>query len=243
VKTEKREAKKAEKAEKKLTKKRRKSVVSLSRSGSQKAVIRSGSLADVDVDAIEADRTKIKAIVVYRNRDEFECTLSYIIRDLDQFDQVIIFKNTNNEDDLEYLGNLDARLPDKFLIANNDSIKKKKIGTDEAVYELYAIAREENTFYLKLDHDVVYAHEDAYKNLIEFALAHKDEYAVFSGNVVNNGPLDAIHQEKGASLTNKLISRDDPYKVLHKLSGAQQVHASFCIGHEGSTLDKYYLEI
>ena len=246
VKAEKQEEKSAvkaekqeEKAEKKLTKKRRKSTVVVSR-GDESTVIRSGSLKDIST--VDDGRTRVKLVIPYGRKERVECLLSYAMRDLDVFDEVLVWVNTGNVADLEYLAQLDLKLPDKFRLLREEALKSKDLGTRRGVYPMYGQLREDNTLYVKVDDDVVYVHEGAFRSLVDFALANKDAHTVFSGNVVNSGPMDSVHQTKGASLTEKVIEYNSPYKTLFSAKGARQVHASFCRAYdqlEGASLSKY----
>ena len=249
IKAEKQEEKaavKAEKvavqAEKKLTKKRRKSTVVVSR-GNESTIIRSGSLKDIST--VDDGRTRVKLVIPYGRKDRVECLLSYVMRDLDVFDEVLLWANTADTGDNAYLAQLDLKLPDKFRILREEATKAKDLGTLRGVYPMYGQLREDNTLYVKVDDDVVYVHEGAFRSLVDFALANKEVNTVFSGNVVNSGPMDSVHQMKGASLTDKLISYNSPYKILNSAKGARQVHASFCRAYdqvEGADLNKYVVE-
>lgn len=248
----KKEEKKRKKSRKKLMKRASTRTINMGRVGQSNEIIDEEAWDKQTAEVVDntvangGDVEKVYLVIPYGRRLYFDLLLSYVLRDIDLFDMVYLWKNTNNIQDLEHLAALNAKLPmDKFTIIEPE-LSNSEVGRISGVYPLYAlpIFRDPNALIIKIDDDVVYAHEEAFKNLIDFSREHRQEYTVFGGNTINSGPIDSYHQSVGASANLPVINLDNPYKVLHskKGKGALHVHTSFFKAinrEEGRDLSRY----
>lgn len=204
----------------------------------------SPSLSSLSSVAASSSRKLIRLVVTYGRTPYFRCLLQYILRDLDQFDEVVIWKNTKVEADSNFL---DATLNDlkaRGLDAKFRVVYPAKItGRADGVYPMYQQLNDPNSLYIKIDDDIVYAAPGAFANLINYSLANEHKYCVFSANVVNSGPCDALHQSQGASRDGPVKFRiDNSYDTLLKPKGAMQVHDSLQAAIAAGDTSKYDME-
>ena len=251
AKKSKKEAKKASKAAEKLEKEMKGNTIRMQRRMSTAGAANlEAALAATAAIAAQVDESELKVKLVIpvgcsRDGDSeytLECLFHYVLLAIDSFDEVILYQNTENTDDVAYLRTLNERLDDRFTLISPDEIE----GGEDGLYRLLASPemRQANTLYVVAEDDVVYAGPDSFSNLIEFAKNNRDTFTVFSGNVVNNGPLDQVHQQRGISFIDELINYRDPYDELHEKAVAQQVHASALRsikGMEGGSPQDYYM--
>jgi hypothetical protein len=113
----------------------------------------------------------------------------------DEFDEWVIWVNTTNQEDIEYIQHLEK---------NNDYITSQHL--DELVntndrnlgtlFNFYKTCTDENTTYLKLDDDIVYIHKNSIKDLFDFRIKNQD-YFLVSGNILNNAIITHLYQING----------------------------------------------
>lgn len=184
---------------------------------------------------------KVKLVVAYGRRQFFRALLPYILRELNVFDEIILWKNTKNSLDLKFLDDVlnvlkQKGLSDKFKPINPD----KPNGKGSGVFPVYRKLNDQDTLYIKIDDDVVWVTPNGFESLIKFALENEHNYAVFSANVINSGPPDVLHQRKGASASGPILFKEsNPYDKLLSSAGAAQVHESLQKSVENGTTDKY----
>ncbi len=208
-----------------------------------RAVKAVSSLPNIIRDVVETLRVdNVKLIVAYGRERYFECLLPYILRELDQFTEVIIWKNTKNVADLKFLDGLLDELKKKGGLDEkfNPVHPKNPNGKRSGVYPLYSLCNDDNTLYIKMDDDIVWVAENGFAELIKFAKANVHRYCLVSANVVNSGPLDAVHQGNEASAIDPVeIKGSDPYKTLMTLAGVKHVHTSLQKAIEKKDISKY----
>jgi len=247
-KSSKKEERRAKKAAEKLEKEMANNTIRMTRRkstiGSVEAAVEATKIIAEQVDYSEL---KVKLVIPIgcgtAGDSEFtlECLLHYALESLDDFDGIVLYRNTDDTDDVAYFRTLTERLDERFTIIEPEEIE----GGEDGLSWLFASSelRQLNTLYIFAEDDVVYAGPDSFKNLIQYAKDNRGDHTVFSGNVVNNGPLDRVHQQRDVSFIDDIINYDDAYDELHEAKVAQQVHASaLCaIKHmdQGSPLDYY----
>jgi len=189
---------------------------------------------------------RIVLVVTYGRRRYFRSLLPYILRELDLFDEVVLWKNTKDSNDLKFLDDVLNALRDKGLRDKFTSIHPAKVtGTKDGVFPVYRKLNDPKTVYIKIDDDVVWVAPGGFTALAKFAIDHEDDYAVFSANMVNSGPADVLHQRQGASASEPLVFKEkNPYKNLLTSSGAAQVHESLqnAVASGEESLNKYVVE-
>ena len=187
---------------------------------------------------------KVKLVVPCGRRKVLQVLLLYILRELDVFDQVIFWENTANPEDLMFLKEALSNINNPKFVTVNPT---KVTGDQKGVFPLYEAMHkrdsDDNTLWIKIDDDVVWVEEGAFERLVKFAIDNRYKNTVFSANVVNSGPLDALHQKVGASSEGPIVFKGkNPYKQLMTFYGAQQVHHDLLDSISKGTTNKYHLD-
>jgi len=107
-----------------------------------------------------------------------------------EFDEWVLWVNTNNLEDIGYMEELQR---------DNDFIKLQRSEIDVngswSIYDFYKKCAEDS-IYIRLDDDIVYIREGSIKDLFEFRANNPDYFLVY-GNIVNNGITSHLYQRKG----------------------------------------------
>ncbi|MEM4134601.1 MAG: hypothetical protein QXV73_05330 [Candidatus Micrarchaeia archaeon] len=109
-------------------------------------------------------------------------------------DQVYIWRNTKNEDDLRYIDSLES---DYFKIF--DITKEGEMFEEPKQYntgKYYRYTTDPNTIYVRFDDDIVYVDDDYFKNILDFRL-NNPQYFLVMGNIWNNAIISYIQQRMG----------------------------------------------
>jgi hypothetical protein len=111
----------------------------------------------------------------------------------DEFDKWVIWVNTTNEEDIEYM---------KILSSNHDYIELQysDIPVDPngshtaTICDFFKKCIDDDTVYLRLDDDVVYIHKNSIKDLFDFRIENEDYFLVY-GNILNNAIITNLYQK------------------------------------------------
>jgi hypothetical protein len=114
-----------------------------------------------------------------------------------EFDEWILWVNTENTDDIRYMEKLESE--NEFI-----KLQRTKIGVkgNETIFHFFKECVDENSVYIRLDDDIVYVKPNSLNNLFDFRINNPNYFLVY-GNIVNNAILSHLHQKKG-TLTNEV---------------------------------------
>jgi hypothetical protein len=140
----------------------------------------------------------------------------------DSFDEWHLWVNTKNENDINYMKNLECQYKWIKLIYRTS----KKLGTNQAIHLFFDYTIDVNTIYIRLDDDIVWMEDDFIKKLVKFRKENRQYFLVYA-NIVNNNVIDHIHQRLG-------VLSDIPF-IEYKCTGnawksseiSQAVHKKF----------------
>lgn len=120
-----------------------------------------------------------------------EILLSYLLKFKNEFDMWEIWVNTTNNQDLEYIEDINQKYEWIKLIKLNEPLSK--IHCMDDIYKFWQFIDKEN-FYLRLDDDIVYIKEKSIKSMFDYRINNKNPFLVY-GNVVNNQIIDSLRQK------------------------------------------------
>ena len=115
----------------------------------------------------------------------------HLLNQKSDFDKWVLWANTDNEDDLNYI---------RHLSETNDFIEHVEL--DVPFYHNFSISSffkhciDEDAMYLRLDDDICYIHDNAVKNIFEYREANQEPFLIY-GNIVNNAIVNYVHQRTG----------------------------------------------
>lgn len=142
-----------------------------------------------------------------------ERTMSLLMKYLDRehrsglLDEVQVWTNTRDERDLAYLESLSSAYGFVDLKPPaSDWLEPKQRNTGT----FYQYTRDHGTIYVRFDDDIVYLHEDALRNLLEFRLKHQEYFLVFP-TIWNNAVVSWIEQHKVGAIDESHGTTYEPY--------------------------------
>ncbi len=133
-------------------------------------------------------------------KNYLEILKEYIIKN-ELVDEWHLWQNCRNRDDLEYLKKL-SESSKKILIIEADNVD----GTNKSVNKFYKFCNQSNTFYIKVDDDILYVHPKTIDRLLNIAIEEKNRYLYWSPIVINNAVCSAVLSAKGILTTGVHLS-------------------------------------
>lgn len=124
-------------------------------------------------------------------RDFLKILYNNLLKYRDQFDEWVLWANTENKKDLAYI---------EYLATTNDFISCKKLDVKFAgnfsISSFFKYCQDESAVYLRLDDDICFIDSQALNNIFTFRLNNPNPFVVV-GNIVNNAVINHIHQKAG----------------------------------------------
>lgn len=154
-----------------------------------------------------------RIIVTAAGRKEYlSILLKYIkyAKQLGEFDGWHLWHNTEKEEDISYIYDLEKQydfikvipFPDSETLEKTCFISSPIYNAGKMVYActikyFYTVdSTDENAVYLKLDDDIVFIEKHSIGKLFEYRLENKTNFLVY-GNTINNTAMANIHQKIG----------------------------------------------
>jgi hypothetical protein len=140
-----------------------------------------------------------KILVTPAGRKRYlEILLSNLKKVRNEFDEWILWVNTNDESDIDYMEQIEIK---------NDFIKLQRskipVNGNLSIYQFFKECVDENSVYIRLDDDIVYIEPDSINKIFEFRI-NNPQYFLIYGNIVNNAITSHLYQNKGI-LNNDII--------------------------------------
>lgn len=133
-----------------------------------------------------------KIIVTPAGRKQFlEILFNNLFSLQDEFDKWILWANTDNQSDLEYI---------RGLSSTYDFIEHIELDIPFAynfsISSFFKYAKDLDTAYLRLDDDICFIDKNAISNIFEYRIKNLDPFLVY-GNIVNNAMINYVQQRCG----------------------------------------------
>jgi len=113
----------------------------------------------------------------------------------DEFDKWVIWVNTTNDEDIEYIKSI-AEEYDYIELQHSDIPVDPNGSHTATICGFFKKCIDENSVYLRLDDDIVYIHKNSINDLFKFRLANENYFLVF-GNILNNAIITNLYQRNG----------------------------------------------
>jgi hypothetical protein len=111
----------------------------------------------------------------------------------DEFDKWVIWVNTTNPEDIEFIEELNKNYD--YIDLQYSEIPVDPNGSHTAtICEFFKKCIDEDSVYLRLDDDIVYIHNGSIKDLFEFRILN-DNYFLVYGNILNNAIITNLYQK------------------------------------------------
>lgn len=133
-----------------------------------------------------------KIIVTPAGRKQFlEILYNNLYAVRDQFDEWILWANTDNKEDLDYI---------RHLSESNDFIRCIDLDVpyngNFSIASFFKYAKDVNSVYLRLDDDICFVDKSAIENIFNYRISNPEPFLVY-GNIVNNAIINYIQQRSG----------------------------------------------
>jgi hypothetical protein len=136
-----------------------------------------------------------KIIVTPAGRKRYlEVLYLNLLKCKDEFDKWVIWVNSDNIDDINYMISLSEN--NDFIELQHCDIPVDPNGSHTStICTFFRKCIDEDSVYLRLDDDVVYIHKGSIKDLFEFRI-NNDEYFLVFGNILNNAIISHLYQNQ-----------------------------------------------
>jgi len=141
-----------------------------------------------------------KIIVTPAGRKRYlEILLKNLNKCRDEFDEWVIWVNTDNQEDISYIENLNNQYDYIRLQYSETSVDPNGSHT-ATICKFFKKCIDDESVYLRLDDDVVFIEKESIKKLFDFRIKNEQYFLVF-GNILNNALITNLYQQKNI-LTN-----------------------------------------
>lgn len=129
-----------------------------------------------------------------------EILVKYLLKHRDIVDSVQLWENTLNKSDIDWIRSLKSdyfiplRIPDRDKFGNQLHFHRHPVQYNTGRFYVYT--KDPDTLYIRFDDDIVYVHDDYFKNILDFRIDNPDYFLVF-GNIWNNAIISYIEQKMG----------------------------------------------
>jgi len=113
----------------------------------------------------------------------------------EEFDQWIIWVNTDNADDIKYMEEI-SETNDYIKLHFLDSRVDPNGSHTSTICKFFKDYTDTESAYLRLDDDIVYIEKGSIKDLFDFRISNEEYFLVF-GNILNNSIVTSLYQKKG----------------------------------------------
>ncbi len=181
-------------------------------------------------------------VVIPSGRQRYmEVLLPHILRQRPLVDELRLWVNTKDHQDLEYLNSLPSRYPG-FISLEQCPPDEPRIGMGWAIHHFYRNAIDPSTVYIRVDDDVAWMEDDFLEKIYNFRVNNPQYFLVY-GNIVNNAVCDHLHQQRGVYPPEPVFGRAclDP-NGWQKPEMAEGKHRTLLRNIEEGNLELYKFE-
>lgn len=141
---------------------------------------------------------KLVACSPVGRKSSMKSLFKYIIHNQHVLDEFHMWVNTTNNEDLEYINQFANEHPNFVHLKYGDGnpIKDEYIGTSYGVKRFYNHCVEPNTFYFKIDDDVIFIEDGTFEKLSQYKLDNPETFLTFP-TIINNPWCNHFLRESG----------------------------------------------
>lgn len=123
-----------------------------------------------------------------------EILINYLLKEYDIIDEIRIWNNTKNIDDLNWFNQIVYN--HKKIILDNRFNNNSNTGDPKNIHNFYTNCTESSTVYIRLDDDIVWLKEKFIKHIVECRVNYPQYFLIF-GNIINNAVCDYYNKSNG----------------------------------------------
>ena len=120
-------------------------------------------------------------------KSSMQCIFKYILKNQHILDEYHLWVNTKNEEDLEYINKFANQHPNFVHLKYGDGkeIKEEYVGTSYGVKRFYNYCVEPDTFYFKIDDDIIFIEDGTFEKLSQYKIDNLKTFLTFP-LIINN---------------------------------------------------------
>lgn len=139
---------------------------------------------------------KIIPFIPAGRKERMSVLINYLLKYRNNpIDEVYLWRNTQNPDDLAYIDSLKGdyfKVFDILSEPNEVFTEPKQLNTGK----YYRYTTDPNTIYIRFDDDIVFVDDQYFTNILDFRINNPQYFLVF-GNIWNNAIISYLHQRFG----------------------------------------------
>lgn len=183
--------------------------------------------------------TPVRRVVVVPagRRRYLEILFAHLLKQKNDFDELRLWLNTTDAEDLAYCHRLAAKFP--WIKAIASGIKVNGI---LSIFHFFTQCTDTREHYLRLDDDVVYLEPGYIARTFAFRAQHPEYFLVF-GNIINNAILAHLHQRFGHFQSARRVGYLCMDEVGWKDGAfAEELHRAFLTTLDGGTAERWHFD-
>jgi hypothetical protein len=164
----------------------------------------------------------------------------HLLTKKNEFDEWHLWVNTDNEDDVEYIYQLEKEnnwiktVPSKLPIVKGYPVK--------TIVPFYEYCIDQDSMYLKLDDDICFIEKGSIDKIFKERQSNDKSLLVF-GNIINNSIISHYYQKNNIISSEKLVTYDAFDEVgLKDAIFAEDLHRLFLNKYESIGLEHFYMK-
>jgi hypothetical protein len=162
-----------------------------------------------------------------------------LIKVKNEFDEWIIWANTDNKVDMEYMKFLEKKF--NYIKLQHSEIKIGSIPFGLSLSHYWKKCVDIDTVYIRLDEDIVYIHPGSITNLYNSRIKNKTPFLVF-GNIINNGIINFLYQKYNIIKNEPTVTYNCLDKIsTHDFKFVEYLHSEFFKNYNNNNLDKFII--
>lgn len=166
-----------------------------------------------------------------------ELLFNHLKNQKNEFDEWILWMNTNVQEDLDYM---------KKLSDENEWVKLQPSKMDQFtsynIHHFFHEAIDENAVYIRLDDDVIYIHPGSLTKLFNFRISNPEYFLVY-GNILNNALTSHLHQRRGVlpdyPKLGYMCTDENGWNNPHV---TETIHREFFKSYNNGEINKFFID-
>jgi hypothetical protein len=129
---------------------------------------------------------KLVACSPVGRKSSMKCLFKHILNNKHVLDEFHLWVNTINQEDLEYINSFANQYPDfVHLKYGCDKLDPDQMGKSHNVKRFYNYCTESDTFYFKIDDDVIFIEDGTFEKLAQYKIDNAETFLTFP-IIINN---------------------------------------------------------
>jgi len=138
---------------------------------------------------------KVVVVTPAGRKRYLEILVHYILKEKNIIDKYVLWGNTRNQEDIEYMKYLTNKYKD-FIYLDDRFLNNHEVGTNLNIRNFFSSCLDKDTVYVRLDDDIVWMEPGFIEKMVKFRIENPDPLLTYP-TILNNAIVDSMLQEKG----------------------------------------------